>query len=259
MIEFANVAGARRRAAAVCGRDADARRFEAAGRRRGAGAQRASDRQRSGDGLTTQRATDVRVAEPERIATAGRRRRRRAALTVDGAVFIVAADHPARGVLGVGTDRRAMADRRTLIGRLLIALANPRVDGVLASCDIIDDLALLGALDDKVAVGTMNRGGLAGAVWELDDGFISYDTEHLVAAHLDGGKMLLRIDPADAGTATTLAGSARAVQQSTTPADGDGRTVAIHQERRRCGRVVGRSEAMLRRSRSVPRSAVRRR
>lgn len=157
--------------------------------------------------------TDVRVAEPERIATAHAGRRRRAALTVDGALFIVAADHPARGVLGVGTDRRAMADRRTLIGRLLIALANPRVDGVLASCDIIDDLALLGALDDKVAVGTMNRGGLAGAVWELDDGFISYDTEHLVAAHLDGGKMLLRIDPADAGTATTLAGSARAVQQ----------------------------------------------
>lgn len=156
---------------------------------------------------------DVRVAEPERIAAAHAARRRRTALTVDGALFIVAADHPARGVLGVGGDRRAMADRRTLIERLLVALVNPRVDGVLASCDILDDLALLGALDDKVAIGTMNRGGLAGAVWELDDGFTSYDTEHLAASHLDGGKMLLRIDPGDAGTAATLAGSARAVQQ----------------------------------------------
>ncbi len=44
-----------------------------------------------------------------------------------------------------------------------IALDNPRVDGVLASADILEDLVVLGALDDKVAVGTMNRGGLAGA------------------------------------------------------------------------------------------------
>lgn len=157
--------------------------------------------------------TDLRVSSPGAIAAAHAARRRRPTLTTDGALFIVAADHPARGVLGVGADRRAMADRRSLLERLLTALANPRVDGVLASCDILDDLALLGALDDKVAVGTMNRGGLAGSAWELDDGFTAYDTEHLVAANLDGGKMLLRIDPADTGTAATLAGSARAVQQ----------------------------------------------
>ena len=54
---------------------------------------------------------------------------------------------------------------------------------------------LLGALDERVAVGTMNRGGLAGAAWELDDRFTAYDADHLCAAGLDAGKMLLRIDP----------------------------------------------------------------
>ena len=93
-----------------------------------------------------------------------------------------------------------MIDRRTMLDRLLLALANPRVDGVLASADILEDLVLLGALDERVAVGTMNRGGLAGAAWELDDRFTAYDADHLFATGLDAGKMLLRIDPSDAGT-----------------------------------------------------------
>ena len=106
-----------------------------------------------------------------------------------------------------------MADRRTMLDRLLIALDNPRVDGVLASADILEDLVVLGALDGKVAVGTMNRGGLAGAAWELDDRFTAYDPEHLVAANLDAGKMLLRIDPSDRGTVPTLAACAAAVAE----------------------------------------------
>ena len=85
------------------------------------------------------------------------------------------------------------------------------VDGVLASADILEDLICLGALDGKVAVGTMNRGGLAGARWEIDDRFTAYDAEHLVAANLDAGKMLLRIDPDDRGTIPTLAACAAAV------------------------------------------------
>jgi Cgl0159-like len=156
--------------------------------------------------------TDVRVREPEAIAKALAGRRRRAELPRDGMLFIVAADHTARGMLGVGGDPRAMADRRLLLERLLTALANPRVDGVLASADILEDLVLLGGLDDRVAVGTMNRGGLAGATWELDDRFTAYDTDHLVAANLDAGKLLLRVDWSDPGTVPTLESSARAVQ-----------------------------------------------
>lgn len=155
---------------------------------------------------------EVRVLEPDRIAAAHAVRPRRTSLTRDGVLFIVAADHTARGVVGLGSDPRAMADRRDMLHRLLIALEHPRVDGVLGSAEILDDLVLLGALDDKVAVGTMNRGGLAGAQWELDDRFTAYDTDHVVAANLDAGKMLLRIDDEDAGTARTLEACARAVQ-----------------------------------------------
>lgn len=155
--------------------------------------------------------TDVRVSEPGRIATALAGRKRRGRITNDGAIFIVAADHTARGMIGVPGQPRAMANRRLMLECLVTALDNPRVDGVLASTDIIEDLVLLGALDDRVAVGTMNRGGLAGATWELDDRFTAYDTEHLVAANLDAGKMLLRIDYDDPGTVPTLEACAQAV------------------------------------------------
>lgn len=154
---------------------------------------------------------DVRVHDPGRIAAALAARQRRQRLTADGTLFIVAADHTARGMIGVAGAARAMVDRRTMLERLLVALDHPRVDGVLASADILEDLVLLGALDGRVAVGTMNRGGLAGARWELDDRFTAYDADHLARANLDAGKMLLRIDPEDAATVPTLASCAAAV------------------------------------------------
>ena len=154
---------------------------------------------------------DVRVTDPARVAAALADRSRRERVTNDGALFIVAADHTARGMIGIPGQPRAMADRRVMLERLVIALDNPRVDGVLASADILEDLVLLGGLDGRVAVGTMNRGGLAGASWELDDRFTAYDADHLVAANLDAGKMLLRIDYDDPGTVPTLEACAQAV------------------------------------------------
>jgi DhnA family fructose-bisphosphate aldolase class Ia len=156
---------------------------------------------------------DVRVREPQRIAATYASRPRRADLTRDGVMFIVAADHTARSMVGLGNDPYAMADRRSMLDRLLTALENPRVDGVLASADIMDDLVLLGALDNRLAVGTMNRGGLAGATWGLDDRFTAYDTEHIVSNKLDAAKMLLRIHYEEAGTLQTLHDCSRAVQE----------------------------------------------
>ena len=156
--------------------------------------------------------TDVRVHEPGTVADALAARRRREQLTRAGMLFVVAADHTARGMVGLDDELRAMADRRSMLERILTALAHPRVDGVLASADIIEDLVLLGALDDRVAVGTMNRGGLAGASWELDDRFTAYDADHLVAANLDAGKMLLRLDLTDERTLPTLDACSDAVQ-----------------------------------------------
>jgi len=127
--------------------------------------------------------------------------------------MLIAADHPARGALGVRNDPLAMGDRRELLERLVVALARPGVDGVLATPDVVEDLLLLGALDDRVVVGSMNRGGLAGSVSELDDRFTAYDAAGIAAAGLDGGKMLLRIDLGDPDTVATLEACGRAVSQ----------------------------------------------
>ncbi|MGW4351147.1 Cgl0159 family (beta/alpha)8-fold protein [Nocardia sp. NPDC004582] len=156
----------------------------------------------------------TRATEPEAIRRAyADRRRRPNLLSGTGTLFLVAADHPARGALGVGADRTAMADRRTLLERLLIALADPAVDGVLGSPDIVEELLLLDAVHDKIVIGSMNRGGLAGADWEIDDRFTGYDAESLVKFRLDGGKMLLRLVDSDPGTVPTLEACARAVSE----------------------------------------------
>jgi hypothetical protein len=156
---------------------------------------------------------DTRARRPERIAELAAARRRRPLLGADGRLCIIAADHPARAALKVGSDPLAMANRRDLLERLLVALAQPGVDGVLAAPDVLEDLLLLGALDERIAVGSMNRGGLPGAVWELDDRFTAYDAPSIARAGLDGGKMLLRLALNDSGTAATIDGSARAVSQ----------------------------------------------
>ncbi|MFB7723333.1 aldolase [Nocardia sp. NPDC056100] len=156
----------------------------------------------------------ARATEPEAVQRAYADRIRRPNLLSDkGTLFLVAADHPARGALGVGADNTAMADRRTLLERLLIALDNPAVDGVLGSPDIVEELLLLEAVHDKIVIGSMNRGGLAGADWEIDDRFTGYDAESLVKYRLDGGKMLLRMVDSDAGTIPTLEACARAVSE----------------------------------------------
>jgi hypothetical protein len=125
--------------------------------------------------------------------------------------MIVAADHPARGALGVGGRSLAMANRADLLERLCLALSRPGVDGVLATADILDDLLLLGALDGKVVLGSMNRGGLQGARFELDDRFTGHRPEDIERLGFDAGKLLLRIDYDDPGSLTTLESTARAV------------------------------------------------
>lgn len=165
--------------------------------------------------LTDERWHDLVAARAEQpqLALQRLRSRSRRPLLTDGRLFIVAADHSARGMLGVPGEPFAMADRRRTLDALLVALSNPGVDGVLASADIIEELAVLGALDDKLAFGTMNRGGLAGADWELDDRMTAYSASSLVANGLDGGKVLLRLADDDAGTASTLEACARAVDE----------------------------------------------
>ena len=153
-----------------------------------------------------------RLEDPNAAAKALKKRTRRKLIT-DGRLFIVAADHTARGMLGVSDEPFAMADRRRLLDALLVALTNPQVDGVLGSADVIDELALLGALDGKLVFGTMNRGGIMGAKWELDDRMTAYTPQEIALRGLDGGKVLLRLADDDAGTARTLEACAKVVTQ----------------------------------------------
>ena len=155
---------------------------------------------------------EARVHRPEQIAAAAAARARAASVVgLEGRQVIVAADHPARGTLRAGRERLAMADRADLLERLCIALDRPGVGGVLGSADVLEDLLLLGALEGKVVIGSMNRGGLAETVFEMDDRFTGYDAAAISRMGFDGGKMLLRIDPDDPATAATMEACAHAV------------------------------------------------
>ena len=154
----------------------------------------------------------ARVEHPEAIAVAAQRRPRRPVLGSTGRLMIIAADHTARGILSVRGRNGVMANRIDLLDRLMIGLSRPGVDGVLGTADIIEDLLLLGALDGKLAIGSMNRGGLPGSAFEIDDRFTGYRAADIAAGALDGGKMLLRIDLSDPATAPTLESAAAALR-----------------------------------------------
>lgn len=155
--------------------------------------------------------TEIRAREPGRIATLLAARRTRPTLPADGRLMLVACDHPARGALSVRGRADAMADRGDMLARLRTALGRPGVDGLLATADVLEDLLLLGALEDKVVIASMNRGGLAGSAFEIDDRMTAYDVRAVAEAGFNGAKMLLRLDLDDPASANTLESCARAV------------------------------------------------
>ncbi|WP_420112358.1 Cgl0159 family (beta/alpha)8-fold protein [Pseudactinotalea sp.] len=157
--------------------------------------------------------TEIRRDHPGLVAERLRNRPRFPGFAGIDKLLVIAADHPARGALAVGGDPRAMADRQDLLIRIQTALGRPGVHGFLGTADLIEELALLGALDHKLVLGSMNRGGIAGTEFELDDRFTGYDARGVADAGLDGGKMLLRIDPGDAASVATMQACARAVDE----------------------------------------------
>jgi hypothetical protein len=158
--------------------------------------------------------TDLRSRDPWAIGRAlAARRRRPSFLPADGRLMLIAADHPARGALAAQGRPTAMHSRTDMLDRLRTALARPGVDGLLATADIAEDLLLLGALEDKVVVASMNRGGLAGSTFELDDRMTGYDPAGVVHSRFDAAKMLNRIDLDDPGTVAMLEAAGRAITE----------------------------------------------
>lgn len=157
---------------------------------------------------------DIRAENPGAVAEALANRKRRELIRGDGRLLIIAADHPARGAIAVGGNPTAMGSRRELLERFAEALSRPGVDGVLGTPDVIDELALMGLLDDKIVVGSMNRGGLRGSSFEFDDRFTGYSIAAIKEQGLDFAKTLLRINLQDPATVATLEANARAVDDA---------------------------------------------
>ena len=157
--------------------------------------------------------TEIRARHPERVRQLLAERRRRDLLRADGRLMLVACDHPARGALSVRGRPDAMADRNDLLIRLRAALSRPGVDGLLATADIVEDLLLLGSLEDKVVITSMNRGGLTGSAFEMDDRMTAYDVRATLEGGFNGAKMLTRIDLEDPATVRTLESCGHAVTE----------------------------------------------
>lgn len=158
--------------------------------------------------------SDIRFTRPDAVADA-LARRVPAPSTITEPLLVVAADHPARGALAAGGDDLAMASREDLLTRCCTALSRPGVNGFLGTPDMVEDLALLGALDGKVVFGSMNRAGVRGSSFEVDDRMTAFDAAGIVDAGLNGGKLLLRIDAQDPATSAMLERVSRAVNELT--------------------------------------------
>ncbi|MCX6632589.1 MAG: hypothetical protein NTW28_33710, partial [Candidatus Solibacter sp.] len=170
------------------------------------------------------RLTDTRVNDPDFAWRAATVRTRREQLAPSGKLNILAADHPARNVTKVGAEPLAMADRRDYLARILRVLSSERVDGIMATMDILEDLLsidglLRGAgaptlLDNRLLIASLNRGGLAGSSWELDDPMTGATPASCAAWRLDGAKVLLRVDASEPASLKTLLACAQTINQS---------------------------------------------
>jgi len=167
------------------------------------------------------RLTEIRVYDPEYAFRVAKSRERRVALTRDGKLNILAADHPARRVTSVGGISLGMADRHDYLARIVRVLMSGAVDGVMATMDIIEDLLILhdligrdGFLKDKLLIASLNRGGLAGSSWEMNDRMTGASPETCAAWKLDGAKILMRLCDDEPDSLRTMVASASAISET---------------------------------------------
>ncbi|MEP6921326.1 MAG: hypothetical protein ABI967_09385 [bacterium] len=167
--------------------------------------------------------TDVRINDPECSLRAAKTRKRRNSLTPDGRLNILAADHPARRVTKVGENSLKMANRHGYLARIVRVLQSDVVDGVMATMDVLEDLLILHhlileadgppLLDHRLLIGSLNRGGLAGTSWEMDDPITGATAETCASMSLDGAKLLLRICDEEIDSLSTMLYCAGAITE----------------------------------------------
>ena len=109
--------------------------------------------------------------------------------------LVLAADHRARGVVTVERYRDYLSALRAAL---------PSCDGILASTQPLRDLAEDGLLEPPCRTYlSVNRTGLAGSAWELDDRLVA-SVAQAAADGWSGVKHMTRIDLADPGGAAGL-------------------------------------------------------
>lgn len=175
-------------------------------------------------GCLLSRITELRVSDPEFSWRAAKARKLRSSIAPRGKLNLLAADHPARNITRVGDDSLAMADRRDYLARILRVLQSPQVDGVMATMDVLEDLLAIDGLlresgaspllDDRVLIASLNRGGLAGSAWEMDDPMTAATPAVCRAWRLDGAKTLLRVDEKDPASLKTIVACAQAINET---------------------------------------------
>ena len=167
--------------------------------------------------------TDLRVRSPALSLELAHERQRPDTIAPGGKCNIIAADHPARGVLRVGGNSLRMANRAEYLGRIVEVLRIPDVDGVMATMDVLEDLLVLDFiaresghrrfLQGKSLVASCNRGGLAGAAWELEDPITAATADSIRSYGLDGAKLLWRLDLSDDRSLRTMQHCADAIRE----------------------------------------------
>lgn len=169
------------------------------------------------------RITDKRIQEPDYPLRVAKERKRRKELTPDGKLNLLAIDHPARRVTKGPGDPLAMADRAEVLGRVASILASKWVDGVMATMDVLEELLILDGLlkeaggssllDDRVLLASLNRGGLAGTSWEMNDPITGPTPDTCEEFALDGAKFLLRICDDEEASLATMMEAAQATRE----------------------------------------------
>ena len=167
--------------------------------------------------------SEIRVLDPECSSRAAMARKRRKNLSGDGKLNILAADHPARRVTKVGDDSLRMADRHGYLARIVRVLQSDLVDGVMATMDVLEDLLVLhhlvlesggpALLDNRLLIASLNRGGLAGTSWEMDDPITGTSPANCAAMNLDGAKLLLRICDEEPNSLDTMLYCSEAISE----------------------------------------------
>jgi DhnA family fructose-bisphosphate aldolase class Ia len=109
-------------------------------------------------------------------------------------LLVLAADHRARGVMTVEPYAGYLAALRAAL---------PHADGVLASAQPLADLARCGIEPRHRTYLSINRTGLSGSVFEVDDRLVA-SVPRAKADGWTGVKFMVRIDPADARTSAAL-------------------------------------------------------